>query len=84
MKSKKTSVSRNLQTYIPRDVQLALDIKPESKVEWIISNGEVKVKKAKSPVEVLNKVYGIASEYYKKKGGGKKALLKEREESWKD
>ena len=77
-----TKVSPNMQTYIPKQIQSVLDIKPQQSISWTVINDVVCVQKANQPIDVIKTSCGIAKKIYQKHGGGQKWLQKERQ-SWK-
>ncbi len=83
-KTIKTKVSKNYQTYVPAKVQETLALAPGEKLEWKINDkGEVYLKKAKTPLEVLESLRGKGKGLYDEYGGVDEWLRKERE-SWND
>ena len=78
-----TSVSSNYQTYIPTKVRSFLKLKPSQKLNWLISEDSIEIRKEKSQEELIDSMVGIAKDLYKEYGGGQKWLEKERE-GWRD
>lgn len=77
-----TKVSTNYQTYVPAEVQKKLNLKKGEKLEWVVNDkGDIKVEKAKSQLEKVQALYGIAEGIYDDVGGAVKWIRKERE-SW--
>ncbi|MBN1915755.1 AbrB/MazE/SpoVT family DNA-binding domain-containing protein [Candidatus Dojkabacteria bacterium] len=78
----KTTVSSNYQTYVPKKVREALQVKPSERLIWIVLGDTIDVRKEKSQEELIDKTLGIGKSMYEKHGGGEKWLKKERRKSW--
>src|SRR5258706_160453 len=79
-----TKQLQNEEFELVRKVQETLALAPGEKLEWKINDkGEVYLKKAKTPLEVLESLRGKGKGLYDEYGGVDEWLRKERE-SWND
>ncbi|MBD3280112.1 hypothetical protein GF389_01130 [Candidatus Dojkabacteria bacterium] len=77
-----TTVSTNMQTYVPKKVQEVLDLEPSESLEWIIDQDEnITIKKIPTTKEVIAYTKGAAKKKYSKEEIDKR-ILNDREEGW--